>query len=264
MTHLKDQPSLSAIFHNFSKNKRPLLLLDYDGTLAPFTEDRHHAYPYPGVRERLQTLLKTKISDVIIISGRNVKQIIPLLQLSPHPELWGCHGWEWITPDGKYHHLPLDLEKKEGLEKAFAFSQSTPYEHMIERKPFSIALHWRSEDQTIAESAENLFLDEWDKIALEYSLEIFPFNGGIEIRPIGRNKGDLVSQILRERPQCYPIAYLGDDLTDEQAFSSLGEKGLKVLIKDQPISSLADIRLVPPEQLLEFLDLWIEAEGALA
>jgi len=107
-----------------------------------------------------------------------------------------------------------------------------------------------------------VFLDEWDKIAVQHSLELFPFNGGIELRPIGRNKGEVVSQLLSERPECYPIAYLGDDITDEQAFSSLGEKGLKVLVKRHSNNSLADIRLTPPQELLEFLDLWIEAEGA--
>jgi len=142
MTSLKDKPFLSDIFQNISKSKKPLLLLDYDGTLAPFHKDRYQAYPYPGIRDRLRTLLAKKITDVIIVSGRNVKELIPLLQLSPHPELWGCHGWEWITQDGEYHHFPLNEEKRKGLEKAYAFSQSTPYAHMIELKPFSIALHW--------------------------------------------------------------------------------------------------------------------------
>jgi len=51
-----------------------------------------------------------------------------------------------------------------------------------------------------------------------------------------------------------PVAYLGDDFTDEDAFEELGAHGLKVLVRAEPRETKADVRLEPPEELLSFLD----------
>ena len=51
--------------------------------------------------------------------------------------------------------------------------------------------------------------------------------------------------------------YLGDDLTDEYAFQQLSNRGLKVLVREEPRETLADIRLTPPDELVCFLGKWI-------
>lgn len=63
-------------------------------------------------------------------------------------------------------------------------------------------------------------------------------------------------ELLSETPNNTPIAYLGDDTTDEKAFKALGENGLKVLVKDKLRPTLADLHLIPPKDLLEFLNQW--------
>jgi len=60
------------------------------------------------------------------------------------------------------------------------------------------------------------------------------------------------------------VAYLGDDLTDEDAYKALGNKGLKVLVGAKSRKSLADIQINPPVELLAFLDKWIELSLAKA
>jgi len=54
------------------------------------------------------------------------------------------------------------------------------------------------------------------------------------------------------------MAYLGDDITDEDAFQALGNRGLKVLVRQEPRQTLADIQIKPPDDLFKFLDKWIE------
>jgi trehalose-6-phosphatase len=55
------------------------------------------------------------------------------------------------------------------------------------------------------------------------------------------------------------IAYLGDDFTDEDAFSAIKGKGLSALVRPEWRPTSADVWIIPPEELLSFFDRWIEA-----
>jgi trehalose-6-phosphatase len=64
-------------------------------------------------------------------------------------------------------------------------------------------------------------------------MELLEFDGGIEMRMPGRDKGDAVRTILDEIGPEAPVAYLGDDATDERAFLALGTRGLSVLVRPE-------------------------------
>ena len=68
--------------------------------------------------------------------------------------------------------------------------------------------------------------------------------------------GDFVKQILNECSRDEVIAYLGDDLTDEDAFKELKDKGLSVLVRKTYRETVADCWLKPPNELLDFLHNW--------
>ena len=59
------------------------LLLDYDGTLAPFCLNRQQALPYPGMTALLQEIIANGRTRVVIITGRNAHEVIPLLAVHP-------------------------------------------------------------------------------------------------------------------------------------------------------------------------------------
>lgn len=256
----QNEKFLAPFFRTFSHNKRPLLLLDYDGTIAPFHTNPLEAYPYPGVRECLERLMHSKKSEVIIVSGRNLKEILPLLNLNPHPEIWGSHGWEYYSKNGDYISFPLPKTMKVGLHEAYIFAHKTPYYNHLEVKPFSLALHWRGCNEETIDHMRSVIIPEWNSLTQGYLLELHSFDGGIELRAQGRGKGDVITTIISEGHTFEPIAYLGDDYTDEDAFASLKERGLKVLVREVERETLADIRIVPPNGLIQFLQRWIEAE----
>ena len=87
------------------------------------------------------------------------------------------------------------------------------------------------------------------------------FDGGIEFRAQGTTKGSAVRTILSEVGEHTPVAYLGDDSTDEDAFRALGDRGLGVLVRREPRATAADLRISPPEELLDFLKRWMAASG---
>ena len=65
--------------------------------------------------------------------------------------------------------------------------------------------------------------------------------------------------LLGEEPADVAAAYLGDDATDEEAFATLGGRGLTVLVRPEFRATTAQVWLRPPDELFDFLDRWIEA-----
>ena len=240
----------------------PLLMLDYDGTLAPFRVVRDEAVPYPGVRERLRSLLDGSATRLVIVSGRTVADLLPLLGLEPHPELWGCHGWERLLPNGEHRLGVLPVPAQAALEQADDWIAGAGLEARSERKPVSLTLHWRGMEGREAEALRQAAVAAWQPLATAAGLELHGFDGGLELRHPGRDKGSAVREILNETPAESAIAYLGDDLTDEDAFRVLDGRGLSVLVRASRRQSAADCWLRPPEELLEFLDRWGQQQRA--
>jgi hypothetical protein len=56
------------------------------------------------------------------------------------------------------------------------------------------------------------------------------------------------------------VAFLGDDQTDEEAFAAIGDRGLKVLVRNNLRPTRANVKLTPPHELVDFLDNWIDAD----
>ena len=90
------------------------------------------------------------------------------------------------------------------------------------------------------------------------------FDGGVEIRVSNTDKGYAVKSILGASSPDAAVAYLGDDLTDEDAFQALKDRGLRVLVRPQHRPTAADLWLKPPEELGEFLHQWLLTCGGEA
>jgi trehalose-phosphatase len=82
------------------------------------------------------------------------------------------------------------------------------------------------------------------------------FDGGVELRPSGWDKGQTIRLLRSEHPAGAAVAFAGDDLTDEDAFQALGAAGLSVLVRSELRPTAADIWLRPPDELLDFLQNW--------
>src|SRR5438093_12115470 len=93
------------------------LLLDYDGTLAPFTPDRTRAFPYREIPELVSQIMRHE-TRVVLISGRAATELLFLSGIHPHPEIWGSHGLERLYPDGAYEVHTPDLVYRHALHLA--------------------------------------------------------------------------------------------------------------------------------------------------
>jgi trehalose 6-phosphate phosphatase len=256
MKILNREKKLSKFFDYLKKSQSRALLLDYDGTLAPFRVERDKALPYPGVAEVLKQLIENGGTRLVLISGRSLDNLIPLLQLERLPEIWGSHGGERLLVDGSYQKVALSKVVARGLEDSAGWVRGMGWSSLLERKPFSLALHWRGMKPEEMEEIRAKVL-----AYLPYSIEgtglfLHEFDGGLEIRPLGITKGAAVERILAEMQGETVSAYLGDDLTDEDAFVAMKDRGLGVLVREELRETKADLWLRPPEELLDFLKRW--------
>jgi trehalose 6-phosphate phosphatase len=251
--------SVAAFFGEVASARRSALLLDYDGTLAPFELDRNQAVPYPGVTELLQDIMDTGRTRVVIISGRRAQELGPLLQLSPPPEVWGTHGLERLRSDGTYEVADIDHTTLESLDEADRWVDSLKLHNLLEHKPGSLAMHWRGLPQQQANEIRAEVMRGWVPISERACLTLQRFDGGVEIRMADRSKADAVRAVLVEMDVHAPVAYLGDDDADEDAFHALQDRGLRVLVRPHWRATDADLWLRPPVQLMAFLSDWLAA-----
>jgi len=236
---------------------KSILMLDYDGTLSPFTPDRDNAEPYDGVKDRLSRLMGFSKTEVIIISGRDIDTLKKLLGLQNPPQIWGCHGAERYIPNLGYK-IMVGQKVRDGLLEIKKWSKENALIQYAEFKPSGVAFHWRGKTENELSKIRNTVQNRWSPKVSQYNLTIKDFDGGIEIRAKDFDKGIAVKNIMKVNSPDFAIAYMGDDITDEDAFRAIGKNGLKVLVREQRRDTLADIQINPPDELLEFLDKWIE------
>jgi trehalose-phosphatase len=96
-------------------------------------------------------------------------------------------------------------------------------------------------------------------LAGKSGLVLAEFEEGVEIRLRAANKGTALHSLLADLPAEVPVAYLGDDITDEDAFRVLNDRGLTVLVNAKPRFTAAQIVIKPPNELISFLNAWIRA-----
>ncbi len=235
------------------------LLLDYDGTLAPFQPERGQAFPYPGVTSLIKKIISNGRTRVVMVTGRSASDIIPLLGVAPHPEIWGSQGLQRLRPDDTCEMPSLDESVQQALTEAEEWLRRQDLYRTAESKPGGIAVHWRGlPPETKADIRRRVLLG-WLPLTERFPVVVLPFDGGLELRSPCRNKGDAVRTILAEMDDQAPVAYLGDDQMDEDAFRALRHRGLTVLVRDKWRETSADHWIPPPGELLEFLSQWLKA-----
>ncbi len=240
---------------------RRVLMIDYDGTVAPFAMDRARAFPYPRVPKLLDAIMKTCGTRLIMITGGPAGRLGPLLGLDPSPETWGAYGLERLDSDGQCHGVEIPDETFEALTQAELLLDENGLRKFVEVSPGGVAVHWRGQTaQEILEMRTTAYRI-LNPLAAHSGLVVADFDGGIEIRLASASTGDAIRSVLSEVDADVPVAYLGDDTPDEDAFRILNGRGLTALVRPKYRFTAAQLWLRPPDDLIGFLNAWIAACG---
>lgn len=254
----------AAFFASLPDARERVLLIDYDGTIAPFTVNRKDATPYRSVPGQLERIIGECATRVVLITGRSAREVPPLLGIDPHPELWGTHGMERLTVDGHYSVSQLGEQSLQALNAAALWGEEHGVSDLLERKPGAVALHWRGYAPDFVEHIREIAYQAFAPLACRANLRLCEFDGGLELCARSCDKGHAVRSVLAEVDDAAVVAYLGDDLSDEDAFRALSGRGFSVLVRPQYRPTTADAWLRPPDDLLRFLSEWITLCGGRA
>lgn len=197
--------------------ERPLLLLDYDGTLAPIVEDPAKAHPHQGVPTLLQHLAERH--PLYVVSGRDIASLGRLLADAEGKPLAvaaiGLHGAERGIL-GRPAPRPSIDDHEGALSVMRSRVPSMEGVDVEEKGGAAFAVHYRrSPDPPRAREA----LHRW-AAAVPPQLEAVWGKMVVELRARGISKGASVAEIAAGHPDRVPV-YMGDDVTDEEAFAAL-------------------------------------------
>jgi len=258
-----DSPSVETQLDDFltlvANAEQSALLLDFDGTLAPFRIDPAKVRPWAGVTDLLDKIQQTARTRLAIISGRPAEDVALQLGMARPPEIWGLHGAERMMLDGRIEFDDLRPEQRTTLDAAKVSLHAAGKTGLrLEEKWNAIAVHWRGKPEHFAQIARERTTKLLSPFADESGMKLLQFDGGVELRA-GRDKGDAVRMLLAEMPPGTPAAFMGDDITDEDAFRALAERGLGILARREWRPTAAPVWLRPPVQLRKFLSSWLQA-----
>ena len=263
---LETAAKLDRFFSAFNGAAKPLLLLDYDGTLAGFRVDRFRARPWAGVSNLLEQIQQQGLTRMAVITGRPPEEIAPLLGLEPRLEVWGLHGAARLYPDGRYELEKPSAIAEQELEELRALLSRDALGGLFEHKPNAAVMHWRGYSPGRARRIEQRTRALFEPLAQLDGLSLLEFESGLELR-VGRDKGGAIREILQEVGPSAPATYLGDDLTDESGFRAINEAPgvhLSVLMRRKRRETSADIWLQPPGELRKFLRSWLRAASKVS
>jgi trehalose-phosphatase len=249
------------LWHLIRLARHRLLMVDYDGTLAPFTADRDRAVPLPRVVEWLRRIAADGRTTVAVVSGRPLAELERLLERLP-VLLVGEHGWDHGRPGGESRRHPLPGPVAHALDACYGGALAAGLEEAgLERKRTAIVLHTRGLPEERAREMERRVTSAWQRVAAAAGLVVDRIDGGVEVRARSRNKGTVVLELLGEAPPGTLGVYVGDDITDEDAFEAVRDWGfgIRVGAVDRPSQALA--RVASCAEVALFLEEWLQVVG---
>jgi trehalose 6-phosphate phosphatase len=259
--NLREAEKLEDFFCSLHGAQAPLLLLDYDGTLADFRINRYEARPWAGVRELLGVIQRDNRTRLTIITGRPAGEINPMLTLPEPVEVWGLHGAERLFADGRHEMQEAPPEASDKLDELREQLRRDAFGGLVEDKPNAVVMHWRGHTPRQAKHIEQKTRALFEPAAQVSGLSLLDFEAGVELR-VGRDKGGAVDAIVEQAESDTPVVYVGDDLTDESAFCAvnrLRNPHLSVLMRRSWRDTAAEVWLQPPDGLRWFLREWEKA-----
>jgi trehalose 6-phosphate phosphatase len=225
------------------------LFLDYDGTLSPIVSRPEDAVLAPAMRDAIRRVAGRY--PTAVVSGRQLADVRERVGL---PELYysGNHGFEIAGPGIDWQFGSEYLDDMARLCRRLKAELPQVEGLFIEDKGYSLSIHYRlvSDDAVPGlEQALTAALTDFPRLKLRYGKRVF------EVRPdVEWHKGKAVRHLMQtlDVANALPI-FIGDDVTDEDAFVELGDAGLGILVSESARPTAAGFRLNDTDEVRALL-----------
>jgi trehalose 6-phosphate synthase/phosphatase len=217
------------IVQDYERAKKRLLLLDYDGTLIPFSKKPEQARPDGEVMSILKRLAEKEGNELIIISGRDKDSItnwfgkLPIGFIAEHGVWLRERGGTW----SEMEHVREDW--KEEIRSVLELYVDRTPGSFIEEKDYSLVWHYRRADQEFAHMRVAELKELLMKLTESFDLGISEGKKALEIKNSGITKGRAALHWISKQEWDFMLA-VGDDLTDEDVFEVLPENAYSIII----------------------------------
>lgn len=235
-----------------------LVLSDYDGTLAPLVLDPAQALPFEPCMIPLAALSKLGHTHVALLTGRARAEVARLSGLPTDVRVVGSHGAE----DDFLEKRDVSGELLRGLSAQLDKIASHGPGLLVERKPLAVALHYRAAAADVAERAIEAVLAG---PALVPGVHVRRGSMVIELCATSADKGAALNR-MRFRVGATAVVFLGDDITDEDAFAVLTDSDVGVKVGAGESKGKYRVGDVPSvaqllSRLLELRVKWLESRN---
>jgi alpha,alpha-trehalase len=231
------------------------VFLDYDGTLTPIVDRPELATLSDAMRATVRDLARR--CTVAIISGRDRADVAELVGLE-RVYYAGSHGFDISGPNG----FRMQHEGGVAAAPALRAAETRLRDRLagvsgaaVEGKAFAVAVHYR----LVQEDQARFVREVADEVAAGYpALRVTGGKKIVELRPrVEWDKGRAVLWLLRalnlDGGDVCPM-YIGDDLTDEDAFEALADRGIGIVVRDGSRQTAARYALDHTDEVRTFLE----------
>jgi trehalose-phosphatase len=247
-----------ALRQELERARQVLVLLDFDGTLAPIVEHPGDARVLPECAAALHKLSSVRSCTLGFLSGRPLTELRGLLRL-PGCFYAGNCGMEWEGPG--FGPLRVNLPPTVGdqlrtAREMFGREMSSYPGAFVEDKAFSFAVHYRAAPPRLVPQVEQCLGALLARVPP--GLCVRPGKMAVEIRPAGaRDKGNAARAIVRQVTRTHAVTPLiilfGDDDCDEPAFEVVSPLGWPVLVGGPKVNSHATCYVEGSHEVAAFL-----------
>ena len=238
---------LSSSLEVFANQKKVLIALDFDGTLAPLVDDPEASRMIAPAREALERLTALSGVTIALVTGRAIDSVTRVADPLDEWFLVGSHGIEVLGPaEFKEYHTPWVVPG--ALREEFEAMVSAHPGTRLEHKPFGLALHTRGVDEVVARAAEvaaHRLCEAWPT-----DLVVRTGHGIVECSIKEATKGDGIEEVRRQTNPSSTL-FAGDDRTDEDGFAVLSEDDVAIRVGGG--ETIAPYRLPDSEAVAEAL-----------
>ncbi len=230
------------------------LFLDFDGTLVPIRKEPGLCYLTDSIKRELNALLCFPSIRITILTGRSLSDIKRRVGIK-NIYYGGNHGVDIWGPDIRFTHP--DAERARQILKRIKRELDAKFRGIdgvfIEDKKYSLTIHYRAAGREKVSSILSLFYRTAGKLIKEYGLDIIKGKSVLEIFPTSSwNKGRAALWLLSKLSGGFFPIYIGDDITDESAFSALRNRGITVCV-GRSKQTFADYYIKSQREMVKFL-----------
>jgi len=224
-----DDRVINKMIKEYEHSEKRLLLLDYDGTLAPFARIPSQAKPSAELIGYMKKLSEDVRNNVVLISGRDETTLsswfgdLRISLVAEHGASIRYEGGAWEK------QLMVDTGWKDQIRPIMQLFATRCPGALVEEKENTLAWHYRNATPELGFTRSRELMNTVSQLVTNSPLQVVDGNKVLEIRQAGMDKGTTGNKLIQHFDPDFLLC-VGDDATDEDMFRALNKKGYTIKI----------------------------------